>query len=168
MNWLDIVILCLAGVGLLKGFVDGAIRQIVALAALIFGIYLSAGAAGWLRQYLIQLEWFPEQLIYPASYFLGFVLIVGIILLGGYIIHKMVSVTPLGILNKLFGGVLGLLLMLLFMSFMIYIIELFDTNATLIPQDIKEGSRFYESIKNIMPTLPGNLFNVKIDNVMNV
>ena len=168
MNWLDIVFLCLAGIGLIKGLIDGAIRQVVALAALVFGIYLSTGAAEWLRQYLTQLEWFPEQLVYPASYFLGFVLIVGIILLGGYIIHKMVSVTPLGIFNKILGGVLGLVLMLLFMSFLIYIIELFDTNATLIPQEIKEGSRFYESIKNIIPTLPGNLFNVKIDNVINV
>ena len=158
MNWLDVVILCLVGVGLVKGFVDGAIRQIVALAALVFGIYLSAGASGWLRQYLIHLQWFPEQLVSPASYFLGFVLIVGIILFGGYVIHKMVSVTPLGIFNKVLGGLLGLLLMLLFMGFMIYIIELFDTNASLIPKEIKEGSRFYESIKNIMPTLPGDLF----------
>ena len=168
MNWLDIVILCLTGIGLIKGLIDGAIRQIVALAALVFGIYLSAGAAGWLREYLTQLEWFPEQLVSPASYILGFVLIVGIILLGGYIIHKMVSVTPLGIFNKILGGVLGLVLMLLFMSFLIYIIELFDTNSALIPQEIKDGSRFYDSIKNIMPTLPGNLFKVKIDNVMTV
>ena len=153
---------------MVKGFIDGAIRQVVALVALVFGIYLSAGSAGWLREYLMQLEWFPEQLVYPSSYFLGFVLIVGVILLAGYIIHKLVSVTPLGIFNKILGVVLGLVLMLLFMSFLLYIIELFDTNSTLIPQEIKSGSRFYDSIKNIMPTLPGNLFKVKIDNVINV
>jgi len=168
VNWFDIVILCLVGVGLVKGFIDGAIRQIVALVALVLGIYLSAGAAGWLREYLTQLEWFPEQLVYPASYFMGFVLIVGVILLGGYIIHKMISVTPLGLFNKILGGVLGLALMLLFISFLLHIIELFDTNSVLIPPEIKSESRFYDFIKNIIPTLPGNLFNINTDNVINV
>ena len=159
MNWLDIVILCLAGAGLVKGLYDGGIRQVVALGALILGIYLSTGAAAWLRSYLTQLDWVSEQVIYPASYFLGFVLIVGVVLLAGYIIHRLISATPLGILNHLAGGFLGLVLMVLFMSFLLSVIELFDSNSALLPQEIKVESRFYLTIKNIIPTVfPGNLF----------
>ena len=159
MNWLDIVILCLAGGGLVKGLYDGIIKQAVALGALIIGIYLSVGSAGWLRGYLAKLDWFPEQIIYPASYFLGFVLIVGIILTAGNIIHRLISATPLSIINHIAGGFAGLLLMVLFVSFMLNIVELFDSNSAIISQEIKVESRFYLTIKNIIPTVfPGNLF----------
>ena len=159
MNWLDIVFLSLAGVGLIKGLYDGMIRQVVALGAFVFGIYLSTGAAGWMRGYLIKLDWFPEPVVYAASFFLGFVLIVGVILLAGRIIHNLVSVTPLSIFNHLAGGFLGLLLMVLFMSFILNITEAIDSNSVLLSQEIKVESRFYLIIKNIIPTvLPGNLF----------
>ena len=100
MNWLDIVILCLGLAGLIKGFIDGMIKQVVAVAAMIIGLYLSSGVAVWVGGYLTQLEWVSEHMVYPVSYFLGFVIIVGIVLLAGNIIHKLVSFTPLGIINK--------------------------------------------------------------------
>lgn len=165
MNWLDIVILCLAGAGLVKGLFDGVIKQVVALGALIIGIYLSAGAANWLCGYLEQLDWFPEQAVYVTSYFLGFVLIVGVILLAGHIIHKLISATPLSIFNHIMGGALGLLLMVLFMSFLLNVIEKTDRNSVLISQEVKVESRFYYTIKTIIPTVfPGNLF-IKLDGV---
>ena len=159
MNWLDIVILCLAGIGLIKGLFDGAIKQVVAVGAFIVGIYLCAGVAKWLCGYLIQYEWFPQQMIGPASYFFGFVLIVGVILLAGFIVHKMISVTPLSILNHLAGGLLGLLLMILFISFLLNVIEMFDTGSVVLSQEVKVESRFYLTIKDIIPSIfPGNLF----------
>jgi len=159
VNWLDIVILCLVGAGLVKGFFDGMIKQVVAVVALIIGIYLSTGAAKWVSSYLTQLDWIPIQIIFPISYFLGFVIIVGVILLAGNIIHRLVSVTPLGIFNKIMGGLLGLFLMVFFMSFLFLIIERFDTNSALLPREIKIESRFYYVIKSIIPTvLPGNIF----------
>ena len=162
MNWLDIVILCLAGVGLIKGLIDGAIKQVVALGAFIIGIYLCAGVAQWLCGYLTQLEWFPQKAVIPASYFWGFVLIVGVILLAGQIVHRLISVTPLSILNHLAGGMVGLLLMVLFVSFLLNIIDMFDATSSLLPQEIKVESRFYLQIKDIIPNFfPGNLFDIK-------
>ena len=163
MNWLDIVFICLAGAGLVKGLYDGMIRQVVALGALILGIYLSTGAAGFLRNYLMKLDGFPEQMVYPASCFLGFVLIVGVVLLAGRVIHNLISATPLSIFNHIGGGFLGLLLMILFMSFMLNIIEFFDTNSALLSQEIKKESRFYNIIKEIIPDFfPGNLFDINL------
>jgi Uncharacterized membrane protein, required for colicin V production len=164
MNWLDIVILCLLGAGLIKGLYDGVIKQVVAIGALIIGIYLCTGVAHWLFGYLTQLEWFPQQAAKLTSYILGFLLIVGVILLAGNIIHKLVSVTPLSILNHLAGGFLGLLLMVLFISFLLNIIEMFDTGSSLLSQELKVESNFYYKIKNIIPNIfPGDLFNLKID-----
>jgi len=162
MNWLDIAILCLAGIGLLKGLYDGVIKQVVSLVALIIGIYLCNGAAEWLHGYLIKLEWFPQQAIVLTSYFLGFVLIVGVIILAGNIIHRLVSVTPLSIFNHITGGFLGILMMVLFVSFLFNAIELLDKNSIILSQETKVESRLYHITRAFIPTVfPGNLFMLK-------
>jgi len=161
MNWLDIVIICLIGVGLIKGIFDGVIKQVVAICALIIGIYLCRGVAQWLHGYLVQLEWTSTQAVISASYFLGFVLIVGVVLLAGHVIHKLISVTPLSVFNHIAGGFLGLLLMVLLISFIFNVIEMFDTGSNFLSQEIKVESRFYISIKNIIPSyFPGELFKL--------
>lgn len=161
---MDIGILCLAGAGLIKGLFDGIIRQVVALAALVIGIYLCTGAADWLCGYLRQLDWFPQQAVFPTSYFLGFVLIVGIILLAGHVIHQLISATPLSIFNHITGGVLGFALMVLFMSFLLNMIEKIDPDSVILSQEVKVESRFYYTVKTIIPTVfPGNLFRLTVD-----
>ena len=160
MNWLDITILCLCGIGLIKGLFDGMIKQIVSLCALIIGLYLCSGVANWLCDNLIQLTWFPENAVKPVSYFLGFVLIVGIILLAGNIINRLIDATPLSIINHLIGGFLGFVLMILFISLIFNLLEMFDSASVILPQEIKVESRFYDMIRNIIPFFPGNLFDL--------
>ena len=161
MNWLDIVILCLVGFGLIKGLFDGVIKQVVAVVALIIGIYLCSGVANRLCDYLMLLEWFPQEAVLWTSYFLGFFLIVGIILLAGRIVHRIVNATPLSILNHLIGGLIGMALMAVFISAILNIIALVDIQSAILPQEIKEESRFYNSIKNIISSLfPGKLFEL--------
>lgn len=48
------------------------------------------------------------------SYVAGFLLIVGVILLAGEILTRVVGATPLSVLNHLVGGVLGLCFMMAF------------------------------------------------------
>jgi len=162
MNWLDIIIIVLCVAGLVKGLFDGMIKQVVALLALIIGIYLCSGVAIWLQDYLAQLEWFPPKGVIPASYFLGFILIVGIVLAAGNIIHRLISVTPLSILNHLTGGVVGLILMVLFISVVLNLLEVVDHSSFILSPEIKVESRFYLVIKNIIPDIfPGDLFQLK-------
>ncbi|MDR3252627.1 MAG: CvpA family protein [Tannerella sp.] len=159
MSWLDITVLCLAGAGLIKGLKDGMIKQVVALGALIVGIYLCTGVASWVQSYLLQFEWLPKGAVGILSYFLGFVLIVGVILLAGNIVDRLIDITPLSILNHLAGGLVGVIMMALFLSLVFNIIEMFDTNAVFISREIKVESRFYVIIRDIIPTLfPGKLF----------
>jgi len=162
MNWLDITILILCIVGLVKGFYDGMIKQVVAVIALIIGIYLCSGVAKWLFAYLIQLEWFPQNVVLWFSYLIGFVLIVGIILTAGGIVHRLVSATPLSIFNHFIGGLAGFILMILIISVLFNLIELVDPLSSIITKDIKEESRFYTTIKRIIEDLfPGNLFDLE-------
>lgn len=153
MNWLDITLLCLAGIGFVKGLFDGVIKQVVSLIALLVGIFFCTKAALWLRGYILALGWFPEQGVTVLSYVAGFLLIVGVILLAGEILTRVVGATPLSVLNHLVGGVLGLCFMMAFVSLLLNSMEMIDKGSVLIPRQAKAESRFYNSVKEIIPTI---------------
>ena len=153
MNWLDITLLCLAGIGFVKGLFDGVIKQVVSLIALLVGIFFCTKAALWLRGYILALGWFPEQGVTVLSYVAGFLLIVGVILLAGEILTRVVGATPLSVLNHLGGGVLGLCFMMAFISLLLNGMEMIDKGSVLIPRGAKVESRFYNSVKEIIPTI---------------
>ena len=161
MNWLDITLLCLAGIGFGKGLFDGFIKQVVSLIALVAAIFLCGEAAGWLRGYIVALGWFPEQGVSVLSYVAGFILIMGVMVLAGEIVTKVIDATPLSIINHLGGGALGLLLVLLFTSLSLNLLDLVDRSGVFISQETKVESRFYEPIRQIVPTIyPHNLFSL--------
>ncbi|MDR2534295.1 MAG: CvpA family protein [Tannerellaceae bacterium] len=160
MNWLDIAILCLAGAGLVKGLLDGAIKQVVAFIALIAGILFCGRAANWLKA--VMDGWgLPEPGGIILSYILGFLLIVGMLVLVGEIMHRVIDVTPLSILNHLGGGLFGLLIMIVCLSLLFNILEIIDSRSTLISIESKVESRFYLFIQQIIPVIfPNGIFSI--------
>jgi membrane protein required for colicin V production len=161
MNWLDIVILCLAVAGLLKGFSDGMIRQIVAIIAIVFAIMFCSAVAGKISIFLSSTNWFPDKLVNILSISLGFILIVAIVLIIGIVIHRLINFTPLGIFNSLLGGISGLILTLVVISIILNFIEFFDIKASLLSQEVRVESRFYYYIKNIIPgVLTNHIFEL--------
>lgn len=159
MNWLDIICICLAVVGFIKGYSDGFIRQIVTLIALVTAVYFCSKVAVYLREFLLKSEWFPEHSVTIVSYVLAFILIVGIIIMVGGVIHKLLNVTPLSLLNHLAGGVFALAATMVLLSLTFNFLEGLDHHSVLIPQEIKIESRMYVYIKNIVPALyPADLF----------
>ena len=87
------------------------------------------------------------------SYVAGFLLIVGVILLAGEILTRVVGATPLSLLNHLTGGVLGLCFMMAFVSLLLNGMEMIDRGSVLIPRQAKVESRFYNPVKEIIPTI---------------
>lgn len=160
MNWLDITLLCLAGLGLMKGLFDGVIKQVVSLIALIVGIYFCGEAAAWLEEYIVATGWFPAESVTVLSYLAGFLLVVGLLLLVGEVIHRIIGVTPLSLLNHLLGGLFGLALSTLFLSLLLNVLEYVDRNGVFMSREAKLESRLYYGIKEIIPTIyPKNLFS---------
>ena len=159
MNWLDIVLIILVVAGCIKGYRDGFIRQIVFFFALIAAIHLCSKVAINVREYVIYTGWFDEPAATIMSYILAFIMIVGIITLAGWIIHKMISATPLSLFNQLTGAAFGLIITMLFLSLTLNVIEGVDHHSALISQETKEASRVYWYIRNIIPDIyPIDLF----------
>ena len=160
MNWLDVILLCLAGFGFVKGLFDGVIKQVVSLIALLFAIFFCGEVAVWLKDYILALGWFPEEGVSIICYILGFFLILGTLALAGEILSHVVGATPLGILNHLGGGLVGLIFIIAFMSLILNGLEIIDKGSVLISREAKVESRFYAPIKQIVPTIfPADLFS---------
>lgn len=110
MNWLDITLVCLAGLGFVKGLFDGFIKQVVSLLALVLAIYFCGQIALWFQAFFMESGWFSGKTSVVMSYIIGFSLIAGVISLAGWVVDNVVDATPLGILNHLSGGILGVLI----------------------------------------------------------
>lgn len=161
MNWLDITLLCLAGIGFVKGLFDGIIKQVVSLIALVSAIFFCGKAAAWLKGYILALGWFPTEGVTIISYVVGFFLIMGVFILAGDIVDRVVDATPLTIFNHVLGGAFGLLVTLLFSSLLLNVLEFVDRGSVLIHREAKMESRFYYTVKEIVPTIfPHNLFSL--------
>jgi Uncharacterized membrane protein, required for colicin V production len=159
MNWLDIVLIVVIVAGFIKGYRDGLIRQIVFFFALIAAIYLCSSVAVNMRIYMLQTDWFHESTVTILSYIFAFIMIAGIVTFAGWIIHKMISVTPLSILNHLAGALFGLIITILLLSLTLNFIDGFDRRSALISQKMKSDSHLYYIVKDIILEIsPVNLF----------
>ncbi len=152
MNWLDITLLCLAGIGFVKGLFDGFIKQVVSLIALLLAIFFCGEVADWLRGYILALGWFPEEGVSIICYVLGFFLILGVLALASEILNHVIDVTPLGLLNHLGGGLVGLVFIVAFMSLFLNGLEIVDKGSVLISREAKVESRLYLPVVDLIPT----------------
>lgn len=153
MNWLDILLVCLAGIGFVKGLFDGVIKQVVSLIALLVAIFFCSKAAAWLKGYIVALGWFPAEGVTVLSYVAGFLLIMGVIMLAGEIMDRVIGVTPLSVLNHVGGGLVGLCFMVGFVSLLLNLLEGMDKGSVLIPRQAKVESRYYNTVKEIVPNI---------------
>ncbi|MDR2764312.1 MAG: CvpA family protein [Tannerella sp.] len=159
MNGLDYVLAGLAIAGLIKGWIDGLLRQVVSLIALAAAIYFCSEVAESLREYLLRKEWLEEQAATMTSYVLAFVFIAGVILLAGWVIHKMISLTPFSLPNRLAGAFFGLVVTVLLLSLTLNLLDGLDRQSQLISYETKVESRFYFHIKEFAPAIyPVELF----------
>lgn len=161
MNWLDILLLLLVGLGFVKGLFDGVVKQVVSLIAFVAAVLFCVEAAAWLRGYVLALGWFPENGVTVVSYILGFVLILVLLNLAGYLISRLIDTTPLSILNHLGGGLFGFIFILFFSSLTLNVLEYIDPGSVVIPREAKMESRLYYPMVEVVPTIfPVGLFKL--------
>jgi membrane protein required for colicin V production len=108
MNWLDIlIVLSLVG-GVVGGLISGLIRSLLSFAGLALGIFLAGRlyptVAGWLTFIHSQSA---ANIAAFAFVFLAVVLVFAIV---GLILRQIASAVTLGWLDRLLGGLLGLLI----------------------------------------------------------
>lgn len=120
LTTLDIILLAPLLFGAWTGFKKGLLLEIVALAsfilAIIGGIYLLDWAVDFIGEYIEGVDHLLPMIAFIIV-FIGIVLLVNLI---GQIVKKALDLTPLGIIDKLAGLILGVLKLGFFVSLLIW------------------------------------------------
>ncbi len=143
MQTIDIIISVLLAIGLVSGLRDGLVKQVASLAGLIGGLllgrafYLPLGA--WMSAFFS----ISAEAAHIAAFILILVVVPLLFNLVGWLVSKFLSAISLGWVNRLLGGLVGVLKFALLAGVLITGIEFFDRADTLIAKEKKEASVFY-------------------------
>lgn len=149
MSIIDIIIIGFLGFGLVRGFLKGFFVEIASLVALIAGIYGAIHFSSFAAEVLISYVDWSEKTINIAAFAITFIGIVLLIALAGKALTKLANFAALGILNKLFGGLFGLVKMALILSVLLNLFNLMNTTVSFLDKEQTDDSILYKPIKSI-------------------
>lgn len=153
MNTLDIILLVPLALGLVRGLMRGFVIEIASLVALVIGVY-GAIHFSFLAEELIKENANLEgNTLSIAAFAVTFILIVLGIHLGARVLQKVLSLAALGLVNRIAGGVFGLMKWGIIASFVIVFLNGFGGGLGIISQDLKKESILYEPIALFGPTI---------------
>lgn len=160
MNWLDIVLAIPLLWFMYKGFRNGLIIELASLAALVLGIFVALHFSFYAKEFLIDNFDIADNYLNIIAFAITFIIVAILVYLVGKIIHKLVSIVALGFLNRLAGGIFGLLKAALVLSVILYFLNGFD--SSLIKAEVKENSFLYEPVESIVPMI---IPRIDLDNI---
>lgn len=153
MNWIDAVIVVILIISIVMGFINGLVKEVASLAALILGIWgaikFSTYTAGKLYDYFDM----TGNYVGIIAFLITFGIIVVIIHFIGILADKIVNAVSLGFINRILGIVFGLLKSVLIMSVFFVVLNVIDAKKPFLPKDKIEQSIFYNPISDIAPVI---------------
>lgn len=153
MAVIDIVLVALLGFGLIRGFFKGLFVEVASLVALIAGIYGAIHFSYYIADLLMEhVEW-SEKTINITAFAITFIIIVLIVALAGKALTKLADFAALGFLNKLLGGVFGMLKIGLILSILLIIFDKMNNTITFVDEEHTKDSILYEPVKSLAPML---------------
>lgn len=159
MALIDIILGALLLFGLIRGFMKGLFVEVASLVALIAGVYGAIHFSNFAAEFLdSSLDW-DEKYINIVAFAITFVIIVLVISLAGKALTKLANFAALGILNKLLGGVFGLLKIGLILSILLIVFGNLNNTIPFVDDKDLEGSVLYEPVKGLAPMIFPDLLN---------
>lgn len=153
MNIFDIILTAFLLFGFIRGLMRGLFVEVASLVALVAGIYGAIHFSYFIGAYLAEFVDWEEQYITVASFALTFAIIVLAISLAGKLLTKIADFAALGLLNKILGGVFGLLKIGLILSIILLVFSKLNNTVPFISEDQQRNSVLYEPVKNLAPIL---------------
>ena len=155
MNIFDVIILIILLYGLIKEFIKGFIIEVAGIIALVLGVTGSFKFARILEVSLNSyVDWSPKT-IQIASFIILFIIIIYAVSLLAKMITKTLKIIALGIINRIFGGIFGLLKWCVILSSFVLVSQEINEIITLIPDKTLKDSVSY----NLLDKLGGFLFD---------
>lgn len=149
MNFLDIVIGVLLIWGLFKGLKNGLFVEIASLIALIAGIYGAIHFSYLTADHLSENMGWDGQYLKISAFLITFFGIVILVHLAGKFLTKIADFAMLGLLNKIAGGLFGMLKVAIIVGALLVFFERLNSPFEFINEDTKNESIFYNPVKEI-------------------
>lgn len=143
MELIDIIVAVLLVVGLVTGIKDGLVKRVLGLAGLIAGlivgkkIYLSVAAK------LTPFLGTSEKTTQIVAFVLILIAVPLIFSLIAWLIGNLLKTAGLGWVNRLLGGIIGVITNALVIGLLFIGIETFDTHESLLSHEKKDASLFF-------------------------
>jgi membrane protein required for colicin V production len=151
MNYIDIIFIIPIIWFAYQGFKRGLIIELASLVALILGIYAALYFSGYVADFLVNNFDMGPKYVPVVAFIITFIGVVILVHFIGRIMEKLVNMIALGFLNKLMGGIFGIIKAILFISIVLMVIHHF--NDHFVSREKQEGSLLYKPIAGIAPFL---------------
>lgn len=149
MSFLDIVLGLLLVYGLYKGLKNGIFVEIASIIALIAGIFGAIHFSYIAGNYLHQNMHWDERYINIAAFIITFIAIVVVVHLAGKFLTKIADFAMLGLLNKIAGGIFGVVKVAVILGAILIFFERVNASIGLFKNEAFESSVLYEPVKEI-------------------
>jgi len=153
MNWIDLAIVVILILSVVMGFINGLIKEVASLAALILGIWGAIRFSSFTAEKLYDYFDMTGHYVGIIAFLITFGLIVVIIHFIGILADKVVNAASLGFVNRLLGIAFGLLKSVLIMSIFFVILNAIDARRPFLPKQRIEESIFFNPISDIAPAI---------------
>ncbi|WP_339751362.1 CvpA family protein [uncultured Winogradskyella sp.] len=157
MSIIDIVLGALLLFGLIRGAMKGLFVEVASLVALVLGVYGAIHFSGFAAEFLESKVNWDEKTINIVAFAITFVIIVLAISLAGKALTKLADFAALGILNKLLGGVFGILKIGLILSVLLIVFNKLNNTLPFMEKEGLEESILYKPVKSLAPMIFPNL-----------
>ncbi|OFY63243.1 MAG: hypothetical protein A2V46_03080 [Bacteroidetes bacterium RBG_19FT_COMBO_42_7] len=153
MNWIDFIIIILLVFGLARGFINGFIKELASLLALVVGIWGAIKFSSFTAEKLYDYFDMTGQYVGIIAFMITFIIIVIIIHFLGLLLDKFADKVSLGFLNSLLGLFFGVLKSALILSVIFVVLNAIDARHHFLPAEQIEQSKFYNPIADIAPAI---------------
>jgi membrane protein required for colicin V production len=153
MNWLDAIIVVILILSLVTGFINGLVKEVASLSALILGIWGAIKFSTFTAEKLYDYFDMTGRYVGVIAFLITFGIIVVIIHFIGILADKVVSAASLGFINRILGIVFGLIKSMLIMSVFFVVLNAIDARRPFLPKKTIEESKFYNPISDIAPAI---------------
>jgi len=138
---------------MIRGFINGLIKEVASLAALILGIWGAIKFSSFTAAKLYDYFDMTGKYVGIISFMITFGIIVIIIHLIGLVLNKLMEAVALGFFNRLLGIAFGLLKSVLIMSVIFVVLNAIDARRPFLPKEKIEKSMLYNPISDIAPAI---------------
>jgi membrane protein required for colicin V production len=153
MNYIDIIIIIILALAMVRGFINGFVKEAASLAALILGIWGAIKFSSFTAAKLYDYFDMTGKYVGIIAFIITFLVIVIIIHFIGILVDKLMEAVALGFVNKLLGIAFGLLKSVLIMSVVFVVLNAIDLHRSFLPKEKIERSILYTPISDIAPTI---------------